>query len=244
MKALTVRQPWAQLLVTTVPTTTTAEFVQFGTRRTVKWIETRTRWAPASALGQRIAITASAYRPWTDRDDGGTRAAKMMTEVPHATGTAMRAAGIDMPLLWSSRLPRGVVVGSGVLTASVPMVADYDDACSAYEGPAALEITPSGMLALYPAWAGALDDDDIRDVSDQQPFGDFTPGRWAWLLDDLAPITERCPACWGDGWKAGVRRDEWGGADKACPVCNGVGRLGAWEGVPVKGRLGVWEWTL
>lgn len=29
---------------------------------------------------------------------------------------------------------------------------------------------------------------------DQLPFGDYTPGRWAWLLDDIEPLTEPIPA--------------------------------------------------
>ena len=34
---------------------------------------------------------------------------------------------------------------------------------------------------------------------DQLPFGDFSPGRFAWILDDVKPTEQRCPACWGEG---------------------------------------------
>jgi hypothetical protein len=33
-----------------------------------------------------------------------------------------------------------------------------------------------------------------RDVSDQLPFGDFTSGRWAWLIEDIRPLPEPVPA--------------------------------------------------
>lgn len=29
---------------------------------------------------------------------------------------------------------------------------------------------------------------DLHDVTDQLPFGDFTPGRYAWLLDNVRPV--------------------------------------------------------
>lgn len=60
------------------------------------------------------------------------------------------------------------------------------------------------------------------------------------LFDDLAPITERCPACWGAKGTSGVIPYEVARWRTACPVCDGEGRCAP---VPVKGRLGVWEWT-
>lgn len=38
-----------------------------------------------------------------------------------------------------------------------------------------------------------------RPLNDQLPFADFTPGRWAVLLTDVARTEDRCPACWGSG---------------------------------------------
>lgn len=35
---------------------------------------------------------------------------------------------------------------------------------------------------------GHVEDPGQREVSDQRPFGDFTPGRYAWLLDNVRPI--------------------------------------------------------
>lgn len=33
-----------------------------------------------------------------------------------------------------------------------------------------------------------------RDVSDQEPYGDFTPGRFAWLLKNVRPLRKPIPA--------------------------------------------------
>ncbi len=34
----------------------------------------------------------------------------------------------------------------------------------------------------------------IRDLEDQRPYGDFTPGRFIWLLDDVRAVTPPVPA--------------------------------------------------
>ena len=44
-------------------------------------------------------------------------------------------------------------------------------------------------LWLYPASGRPA-----QDVSDQQPYGDFTPGRYAWLLDNVQALPESIPA--------------------------------------------------
>lgn len=33
-----------------------------------------------------------------------------------------------------------------------------------------------------------------EDITDQRPFGDFTPGRYAWLLADVEALAEPVPA--------------------------------------------------
>ena len=33
----------------------------------------------------------------------------------------------------------------------------------------------------------------IRDITDQRPYGDFTPGRFAWLLEDVRPVDPPVP---------------------------------------------------
>ena len=84
---------------------------------------------------------------------------------------------------------------------------------------------------LYPGSAGVWR--TFVDATDQLPFADFTPGRWAVLLDDVTPTTDRCPACWGT-WAP-------------CRVCftpNGyVGGAGTCPPIPWKGKPGVWQVT-
>jgi hypothetical protein len=38
------------------------------------------------------------------------------------------------------------------------------------------------------------DDNAPRYIEDQLPYGDFAPGRWAWLLADIEPLDEPVPA--------------------------------------------------
>jgi len=78
-------------------------------------------------------------------------------------------------------------------------------------------------------------DAGTRDVSDQLPFGDFTPGRVGWLLYDRKPTTERCPACWGSG----VLYDLGTGLRVVC-VCGDAGRC---DPIPMPGQRGLWKWT-
>lgn len=70
------------------------------------------------------------------------------------------------------------------------------------------------------------------DITDQLPFGDFSPGRFAWLLEDVKSTTERCPRCRGCG-----RLDEEF-TSFTCPTCEGTGRGCA--PVPMRGRQGLW----
>ena len=81
-----------------------------------------------------------------------------------------------------SRLPRtglGAVVGTAVLTDCVPI-----DDCGGYYESVVKVRRDNGTL-----WRCYVDRHpaDADDVSDQLPFGDFAPGRWAWLLADAEP---------------------------------------------------------
>jgi hypothetical protein len=121
----------------------------------------------------------------------------------------------------------------------VPILA-YDEACRADLADLPL---PRIETRVGPSWMpdGDLflcDDEDEtgRMISDQAPFGDFTPGRFAWLLEDVESTTERCPRCWGEGgWH------EWTSATDTiphrCPTCDG-GQFCA--PVPMKGRQRLW----
>lgn len=107
----------------------------------------------------------------------------------------------------------------------------------------------------------ACDRGDGRLVDEgQRPFGDFTPGRFAWLLEDIKPTTERCPWCWGETTDPAndfcaacgadlaeheietlTRGDECCGFESApCLVCDGGERTV--DPIPARGRQQLWEW--
>ncbi len=76
-------------------------------------------------------------------------------------------------------------------------------------------------------------DGRAEDYSDQLPFGDFTPGRYAWMLKDIRSVADRCPLCWGEGsWPSFTMQ--------VCPLCRGT--RGVASHVPARGRQGLWNW--
>lgn len=91
-------------------------------------------------------------------------------------------------------LPLGAVVATCTLVDVVPMV-EREWLPGGFIG------TRQNVLAILPAdhpaapaihlWMGGEFDGD---VSDQRPYGDFTPGRYAWLLADVHPLTSPVPA--------------------------------------------------
>lgn len=87
-------------------------------------------------------------------------------------------------------LPLGAIVATARLVDCLPILPEADDYS---DGRACIE-SYAGLLRQW-----GEDAESFEDISDQLPYGDFTPGRWAWLLEDVQPTTERCPACWGEG---------------------------------------------
>lgn len=218
MRALTIRQPWAHLAA-------------LG----IKTIETRTRPAPAALIGQRIAIHA-AVRP-VDRGHLG----EWLIDRNKRDGSWMRRGTLDA----SVRLPLGAVVGSAVLAASVPMVGNWQKPNTANllceRGLLTLKGDPVRVfdgVAEFPMGV------TVADVSDQLPFGDFAPGRWAWLLIDAAPVERRCPCCWGtgdheEGWDPIAEEMIDPDLRLPCCLCNGDGWCAP---ISARGQLGLWRW--
>jgi hypothetical protein len=187
----------------------------------VVWALPRPKPAPAGLVGGRLLIHAGARRwGYADCEDStGRPYSTRVVDVMRATGKSYYEA---------SSLPLGAVVASATLTACLPIKSPPDSAygCVYY-----------GHRGLW-IWGGEVD--PPRDISDQLPYGDWSPGGWAWLLDDVAPTTERCPWCWGQGWVHVSNRfgtAAFGEAD--CRVCAGAGRC---DPVPARGRPGVWRW--
>jgi len=216
MKAITLWQPWASLVAAKVKT-----------------IETRAWPAPSALIGQRIAIHAATRKPKRGEKVGpytigrGTHSETLVAWRIHETHW-----GAEDPRM--TLLPLGAVVASAVLTDCVPMYA-VDDATDTKPDPIHDGLTEvwctSDEGLLLAVWRRGWDTETIEA---QRPFGDFVPGRWAWLLDDIAATTERCPACWGNG----VRGFGMPGIGR-CPVCDGKGSC---EPIPAKGAQRVWNW--
>lgn len=141
----------------------------------VKHIETRSWRAPQSLIGQTIAIHAGAHRP--PEGEHGRYAVRTLGAVGMYDTTNGHT--------WAP-LPLGVVVATATLAACVPMVASANDVGN--EDPC-LEVSDELWL-----WkAGEADEYADTDVTDQLPYGDFRPGRWAWMLTDAQPC-EPIPA--------------------------------------------------
>jgi hypothetical protein len=79
-----------------------------------------------------------------------------------------------------------------------------------------------------------------QQMADQLPYGDFTVGRWAWLLEDVKPTSERCPACWGEGVVFCADDDDIGDGCSLCWV--GSDEPSGVDPIPAKGRQGLWDW--
>lgn len=205
MMAVTLPQPAASLVASGVQT-----------------IHTTDRRAPDNLIGQRMAIHAADETPSIALVNDGTLHA-VLRLFPERSFQSIVDAGL---------LPVGRVVGSAVLAACVPIVDRWpnseDGVPCVYAGgkwPASIVVSGAGSEC----WGMQ------GPIADQLPFGDFAPGRWAWLLTDAAPTTTRCPWCWGDGMDldASARTLEL-----HCPACDGVGYC---PPVVTIGGQGVWE---
>lgn len=221
MKAITLHQPWAQLIA-------------LG----VKTIETR-GWGTTHR--GRIAIHAGMKAaPYPlDLSPG------VFTVGARGVPSALYVDDGGAPMRCTHAMHLGAIVATANLIDCVPIV-DYkaptprSGPLDSLNVPACLDVH-GGTLTYW--WHH---DGGFRDVTDQWHYGDFRPGWWAWLLDDIEPTTERCPACWGE---EEVRCVVHSAMDEACaicwigqpcPTCEGDGSC---PPIPAKGKRGVWEWT-
>lgn len=157
MKAITLWQPWASLIA-------------LG----VKTIETRSWGAPRSLIGQRIAIHA-AKRPAKFPD-----MKRLILETDPDVWNRWFAAGLVSERGELDFLPYGAVVGTSMLVDCVRMVARDDD----NDDDRPILVVGDRALTLWerhrPGWPYEIG----SNVTGQRPYGDFRPGRWAWLLGD------------------------------------------------------------
>lgn len=155
MKALTVRQPWASLIM----------------NRT-KWIETR---AQRIRIRGRIGIVAGLHRP-----ADGTKVGNWTYYRAIANPEWGDWLHNGHPKVTDA--PRGFLIGTVELYDCVPI--------DQFNGHPA--------LAFYEPQSGAY---VPQRITEQLPYGDFTPGRWAWLLRDPQPLAEHRPMPGFQGWR-------------------------------------------
>lgn len=184
MKVLTLHQPWASL-------------VALG----VKTIETRS-WS--TQYRGPLAIHAAATMPSYDkryvsgvglRHEAGYVGGEWRIHLFNEAGK--RHAHAPEPKLrpeygevdW--HCPLGAIVATCTLVDVVPIVR------------ATSPFTPeSPSDAVVMAWKGDWiyrKRNGVAEPSDQRPYGDFTPGRFAWLLTDVVPVDPPVPFKGGQG---------------------------------------------
>ena len=123
-------------------------------------------------------------------------------------------------------MPLGAVVAVARLTDVVPVV--EEDSSFDEKGndvyPPLIEVADSGaeLRLWWPACAAPGSEADEVDITDQLPYGDFTPGRRGWLLADITPLREPvseypCPEV---GWAVW---DDEGRESYVCKRCNATG---------------------
>lgn len=173
MKALSLWEPWASLTVEVNP----------DTGLPYKRIETRS-WG--TAYRGELAIVSTVKPPEVGLEVG------VWTVTRGADGYFMRpcppwdaaAEGRFVPLT------AGVVVSTCTLADVVPITGEnleghLDFVCPDIGG--GLTLYRFGNGGMFPA---TVEDD----ITDQLPYGDYTPGRFAWLLEGLTPLDPPVPA--------------------------------------------------
>ena len=173
MKVLSLWQPWCSLCVVIDP----------RTGEPYKTIETRGWKPPKSLIGQTIALHAAKRRPPVGLIVGEWR----VGVEPLYRGNPMM---FTLEQDGHTPLPLGAIVATCTLVDVVPMV---DGACG--PGHAVLQVHPDCLLGDDPFYDPRIH----RNFTDQRPYGDFTAGRFAWLLSDVKPVDPPVPFKGGQG---------------------------------------------
>lgn len=248
MKALTVRQPWASLIACGAKTIETRSWrtsyrgwLAIHAGKTIDGIRTLPGDCEGSVEGDwRYGYVGDYQASFCFRSgDEGRRGDAEMVKTDGASSAPD----------FEGTLPLGAIVATARLVDCLPIV-EYDS-----DDPRPVPDPPLVQRDGHHVWLDTSGPNtweyDGVNISDQLPYGDFQPGRWAWLLEDVQPTTERCPWCWGsmadpdsdDGWyHHGIREP---GSAPPCPVCvspeNGY-PTGRCDPIPAKGAQGLWEW--
>jgi hypothetical protein len=185
VKALTLHQPWAPAIA-----------------EGIKTIETRS-WS-TSYRGP-LAIHAGKSTEWEQVDIDGWTLHAIDADVPEVRRLGAVHNGELVPDRYERRLafpaPLGAVVAVVNLVDVVPIGGPTSSSTGIFEGE---EPATAGMdvVVHHPSlgdWAPELLVLDrwngpTENIDHELPWGDFTPGRWAWLPDDIRKLDEPIPA--------------------------------------------------
>lgn len=184
MKVLTLHQPQATLVALLL-----------------KKIETRS-WS--TKYRGPLAIHAAARRPTTVRV-GSYYAVHLnvgMASERWVLRTTGRNGGPDV--LPARSLPLGAIVATCTLVDVVPIIPEEANPIEQYpcvQSMVGFGEFPDGWLELYhPTMGNLLDPEGSgRSMPGEAAYGDFEPGRFAWLLDDVKPVDPPVPFKGGQG---------------------------------------------
>lgn len=148
-----------------------------------KWIDTRGKPYPwRSAIGETIAIHATKKPPVVRGDIGEF-------QVWHESGAVWwldaREGDVNSDRYWA--LVSSAIVATAHVDAVIPMLEctrrneETEHICRS---------AGSGLLHHMPL---SIAGETETDVSDQLPYGDFEPGRWAILLSDVEKLDNPVP---------------------------------------------------
>jgi hypothetical protein len=213
MKAITLQQPWASLVAAGATNIVTQAWqTEYRGRLAIHAAGDISTDVRLRVLNQRVKSYNHSY-------EGGDSAIL----------NALYSAGFKD----TSQLPLGAVIATCELVDMAPIggatdfrtgIVDGDE--GDYPGRSVVVVHDDGVVLLDAA------DQHVIDITDQKPYNDFAPGRFAWILGDVKPVEERCPLCWGEGsWPHFMRQ--------VCPLCK-VKRVTA--PVPARGHSGLWDW--
>jgi len=190
VKALVVRQPWASLIA-----------------HGIKTIETR-GFAPRTSIepGDQIAIVAGKAVPsaGTQGDEIGgwrvvrPRSAKWMSGAPNHPYLSADSGQVRP-------CPLGAVVAVVTFDEALPCVEANPVNLDLGGGPphwnGSERLLVDGRTDRMWHVTGRKGSDGLPEITDQLPLGDFTPGRYGWLLSNPQRLTHPvpCPAIRPDG---------------------------------------------
>lgn len=187
LPVLSLDQPWASLIVAGIKTIETRPSPPNGNMR-----PHGVRGLPGVAInrGDRIGIAATKRKPkrvirWDHGEDAPPAVERIewlweWTDADDAFGGGW----------WDWRGPLGALVCTVRVVDAVPILDRFPP-----ERPSrgVVVVAMGDDLAFYD-WVAAFDARPWANrIDEERLLGDFRPGRWAWLLDDIEPITPPAP---------------------------------------------------